>query len=342
MSTAGGAGRRWRLGEAPWAGGGRPPFCRVILDNDFAGDPDDLVQLAHHVLSPSVDVRAVISSHLAPGDAFHPGPGSAAAGVRRVHELFDVMGLDAADVVLEGADTALRDREIPHVTAGARAIVEEAMRDDVDTPLYVACGGGLTDVASAWLLEPAIAERLTLVWIGGPEYPGLAYPPPGVGDPEYNLAIDVTAAQVVLEDSDLWLWQVPRDAYRQCLVSEAELRHRMAPAGPLGAYLHGALRDVAGILGRDRHPETYSLGDQPLVLLTALQSYFDPDTSSSAHVVLPAPLVDDTGRVTPADTGHPIRVYTRIDTRLVMEDLYAKLAGFAQWQGIPEAPSDLG
>lgn len=310
----------------------RPPSCRVIIDNDFAGDPDDLVQLAHHVLSPSVDVRAVVASHLAPGDRFHPGPGSAAAGVRRVHELFDVMGLDAGDRVLEGADAALPDREIPHVTAASRAIVEEAMRDDVDTPLYVACGGGLTDVASAWLLEPAIAERLTLVWIGGPEYPGLAYPPPGAGDPEYNLGIDVTAAQVVLEDSDLRLWQVPRDVYRQCLVSEAELRTRMATAGPLGAYLYRELREVSATLGRDRHPETYSLGDQPLVLLTALQSYFDPDTSSSAHVTLPAPLVDDGGRVTPADTGHPVRVYTRLDTRLVMEDLWAKLAEHAAWQ----------
>jgi len=26
--------------------------ARVIIDNDFAGDPDGLFQLAHHVLSP--------------------------------------------------------------------------------------------------------------------------------------------------------------------------------------------------------------------------------------------------------------------------------------------------
>ena len=27
--------------------------CRVVLDNDWSGDPDGLVALAHHLLSPA-------------------------------------------------------------------------------------------------------------------------------------------------------------------------------------------------------------------------------------------------------------------------------------------------
>jgi len=46
------------------------PRARVIIDNDFSGDPGGLVQLAHHVLSPSVEIRAIIGSHLKPGDPF--------------------------------------------------------------------------------------------------------------------------------------------------------------------------------------------------------------------------------------------------------------------------------
>ena len=49
-------------------------------------------------------------------------------------------------------------------------------------------------------LEPRIAEHLTAVWIGGPEHPGVPAPPGG-DVPEYNLRIDVTAAQVVFNDS---------------------------------------------------------------------------------------------------------------------------------------------
>src|SRR3954453_1061259 len=48
------------------------PRYRVVSDNDYSGGPDGLFQLAHLLLSPSVDVRAVIGSHLAPGDPFDP------------------------------------------------------------------------------------------------------------------------------------------------------------------------------------------------------------------------------------------------------------------------------
>ena len=53
------------------------------------------------------------------------------------------------------------------------------MRTDVDTPLFVLCGGGLSEIANAYLLEPKIANKLTLIWIGGPEYPDMAMPPLG-------------------------------------------------------------------------------------------------------------------------------------------------------------------
>lgn len=76
------------------------------------------------------------------------------------------------------------------------------MADDA-RPLFACFGGGLTELASAWLLHPRISDRLIVVWIGGSEYPGLAVPPPGAGGPEFNAGIDAAAAQVVFNDSDL-------------------------------------------------------------------------------------------------------------------------------------------
>ena len=78
-------------------------------------------------------------------------------------------------------------------------------------------------------MEPRIAERCTVVWIGGREHSGLAEPAPGDLSVEYNTSIDLTAAQVVFNDSDLAIWQVPRDAYKQVLASRAELVVRMTP-----------------------------------------------------------------------------------------------------------------
>ena len=107
----------------------------------------------------------------------------------------------------------------------------EAMRDDTDLPLFVVLGAGLTELASAYLIEPAIAHRLTAVWIGGPEYAELGAVPPPNGLPiEYNLNIDLLAGQVVF-DSPIPLWQVPRNAYRECIASMSELILRVATHG---------------------------------------------------------------------------------------------------------------
>ena len=46
------------------------PRMRVIVANDFSGDPDGLFQLVHLLLSPSVEIRAIIGSHLRVGDGF--------------------------------------------------------------------------------------------------------------------------------------------------------------------------------------------------------------------------------------------------------------------------------
>jgi hypothetical protein len=297
--------------------------ARVIVDNDFGGDPDGLFQLAHHLLSPSVEIRGIIGSrHYESG--FYGWPGSSAYACTVAGELLSVMQLDRPPPVIPGAEGRLENPRTPARSAGAEFIVKEALREDTKTPLYVVCGAGLTTVASAYLMEPKIAERIRLIWIGGPEHAGLALPPPGAKHPEYNLGIDLIAARVIFNESAIPLWQVPRDAYRQPLVSAAELRQRVKSRGRVGAFLTERLEELMrrahGKLG-----EAYALGDSPLVLLTALQSSWEVDPSSSKYALLPAPRIDDTGSYVANPAGRKIRVYTDLDIRLMLEDFYAKL-----------------
>ncbi|WP_235915528.1 nucleoside hydrolase [Puerhibacterium puerhi] len=306
----------------------------MIIDNDFSGDPDDLYQLVHHLLSTTVEIRAIIGSHLREGDPFDPGPDTAANAVAVVKDVFARMGLKDEDLILQGSNLPLTDVQTPQDSPGARAIIAEAMRDDIDSPLYYVAGGGLTDLASAYLLEPRIADKVTVVWIGGPEHDGLAYPPPGGMPVEYNLLIDVTAAQVVFGHSELALWQVPRNVYRQCLVSDAELRLRVAGEGLIGAYLYDEVRKVMDrATAQGRGPgETYALGDSPLVLLTALQSLFEADGTSSLYELRPTPALTSDGAYRAVHGSRSMRVYTWVDTRLMFEDFFLKLREFAQWQ----------
>jgi hypothetical protein len=60
--------------------------------------------------------------------------------------------------------------------------------------------------------------------------------------------------------------------------------------------------------------ETYVLGDSPLVLLTALRANWFHAPTSCRWVTRPGP------------AGRAVRVFTQLDNRLLLEDLYAKLA----------------
>lgn len=315
------------------------PRSRVILDNDFAGDPDGLFQAAHHLLSPSVDVRFIVGSHLHRAEQWDPAQElSAAASAAKARELLDVMDLADHVPVMAGINAALEGtRSVGH-TAAADAIIREALRDDTDLPLYYAAGAGLTDLATACLLEPRIARRLTLVWIGGPEYAGTPRPP-GRRETEYNLSIDSLAAQEIFNRSAIPIWQIPRSSYRQMMVGYQELQERVRPAGKLGSYLVDNIERVMRLVAqlpparRMNLGETYILGDSPLVTLTALQSPFQPDPSSSQWVERPRPTIDSNGEYGPSRAGHSIREYTHIDARLTFEDLYAKLAAHAVHHG---------
>ena len=112
------------------------------------------------------------------------------------------------------------------------------------------------------------------------------------------------------------------------MASRAELLVRMRPCGALGRHLFDALGAVAGMAARHgiHLGETYILGDSPLVLLTALQSSFHADAASSSFVSMPCPRILDSGDYEPNPDGRTIRVYQTLDSRLLLADLYAKLA----------------
>lgn len=302
------------------------PRQRVILDNDFSGDPDGLFQLAHHLASPSIEIPFVIGSHIHVKDFLDGSTVQADNAAKRVAEVCDRMKLAKRPAIIAGRNAAPGKGAKPEPTEATRRIIAEAMRDDTKLPLFYCAGAGLTDLAEAVRLEPRIGKRIKLAWIGGMEHADLLPGVPERKSLEYNLTIDLAAAQTVFNDSDIEIWQIPRNVYRQMNISHAELDAGLRPAGKLGEYLLAQLeRVITGInynLG-----ETYVLGDSPLVTVTALQSSFDADSSSSAYVVRPTLRISDDGRTYQEAAGaRPMRIYTTIDARLTFEDMFAKFA----------------
>ena len=308
------------------------PRMRIIIDNDFGGDPDGLFQLVHHLLSPSVEIRAIIGSHLKPGDGFDRSNETATNAKKKIEHVLGLLNLNKSFPVFQGSNVGLENENTPRPSDAANAIIKEAMRDDTKLPLYIVCGAGLTDLATAYLLEPKIANRLTLIWIGGPEYSELATPPPGYTSLEYNLGIDLKAGQVIFNKSEIPIWQVPRNTYRQVMMSYSVLLQKVKTQGTIGEYLTGEIERVMrlSIQYNFNIGETYVVGDSPLVLLTALQSSFEPDPSSSFYVLRPSPIINAQGLYEVNHKGRNIRVYNQLDVYLLLEDFYAKLSWLNQ------------
>lgn len=292
------------------------PRYRVIIDNDMGGDPDGLLDLAHQLLSPSTEVRAIIASEHNP--AFPPVDDPVGVAVEEINRLLSVMGLEDQVPVYRGSNEDMTVDD-PADCAGAQAIINEAMRSDTDAPLFVVCGGSLKTIASAWLIKPAIAEKLTLVWIGG-----------GAGNGDYskvepNLNSSIPGARVIFNQSDIPVWQVPREAYVTTMMSKAEMQAKFAASGELGEYLVNKILARMNMLAGYFKGETYTMGDNPLTLLTALQAYYESEAKSSQFINVKAPIINEDGSTSDNPAGRIIRMYTELDIRLMFDDLEAKL-----------------
>lgn len=308
------------------------PRQRIIIDNDLSGDPDGLFQLAHHLASPSVEVALIIGSHLHEKDPFDASAQQARHAAARAQELAELMRLDRVPPIIAGRETALGGDPASWDSPASARIIAEALRTDSRLPLFYAAGASLTELAAAHRRDPRIGRRLRLVWIGGMEHADLTPGLPVRTDAEYNLTIDPAAARYIFNESDIEIWQVPRDTYRRMLISHAELEQGLAGAGALGAFLLAQVDRIGTMAGQAglNIGETYILGDSPLVTLTALQSSFEADSSSNDYVVKPTPLLDDRGAYVANAKGRPMRVYRAIDTRLTFGDMFTKLARSAR------------
>ena len=206
---------------------------RVIVHTDCKNEADDQYAVAHHLMTPRFDVKGFVAGHFWKNPQQYGELGTAQASYDEIIKVMDLMGLKDQYPVKLGAPRALEDEHTPIDSEGARFIIEEAMKDD-KRPLYIACQGAITDVASALLMKPEIAERMTVIWIGGADYPK--------GGFEFNLMMDINAVNVVFS-SKVPVWQVPMSLYKVMAVSLAELQLKVRPCGKIGKYLFEQLVD---------------------------------------------------------------------------------------------------
>lgn len=279
---------------------------RVIVDTDAACEADDPFAIVHALLSPKLMVKGIVAEHFAQ-------EGSMERSYGEIRTILAAMGMDVP--VLKGQKGPLaQDAE---ASEAVDFIIAEALKEE-KAPLFILCQGAITNVAMALKKCPAIAPRMTIIWIGTH---GTMYEPAPFR--EFNAGNDIEAANLVLE-SDVPLWLVPSYVYTTINIGIAEIKRRIAPCGKIGAHLYENLIAYNNSEGAGwTQGESWSLGDSPAIAIA-----INPGCGRSEMAPAPYVEADTTSKCIPG--RRMIKVYRDVDSRYILEDFIAKLELFLE------------
>jgi len=212
---------------------------RVVLDTDTYNEVDDQFALAHLLMSPElIQLEAVYAAPF-----FNHRSSGPADGMERsyeeIHRVVDLVEPEKSPAIFRGSDSYLVTVNTPVQSDAVEDLVERALAVEDGETLYVVAIAAATNVASALLTAPEIAEKITIVWLGGH---GLHWP----DTREFNLQQDPYAARVLL-DTHAPIVLVPCHPVASHLITTvAELEDRLAPHSKLGRYLTDIVRNYEG------------------------------------------------------------------------------------------------
>ena len=202
----------------------------IVLTTDCGAEIDDQWALAHLVLTPQFNVRAVVTTHT--GNTPILAAPAAETSARIAREVLDHMPLRSRPVVIAGSSVALTSRTAIG-NAGVERILDESRTFNRERRLTVLVIGAATDIASALLADPSLASRIEIVAMGFNGWPK--------GGDHFNVANDAIAWQVIL-DSDVPVTVGDESVTKQDLSMTSERAHTLLDeTGDPGHYLAGLL-----------------------------------------------------------------------------------------------------
>jgi hypothetical protein len=286
----------------------RPGRLRAVLDTDTYNEIDDQFALVQVMLSPErINLEAIYAA------PFHNdrsnGPGH---GMELSHgEILELLGrLDApADgLVFRGVTDYVGPAKLAREAPAVDDLIARVRAGTPDDPLYVIAIGAISNIASALLKAPDIADRMVLVWLGGH---ALEWP----HQREFNLRQDVGGAQVVF-DSGVPLVLVPCMGVTSHLHSTVpEIERYIEPQGEIGKFL--AMRFKA--YATDHVGWAKEIWDMaPVGWLL--------DESWAPSVLVPTPILTDNVTYSVDRSRHLMRYVTQVKRNPILRDFIDKLS----------------
>ncbi|MBN2451210.1 MAG: nucleoside hydrolase [Lentisphaeria bacterium] len=281
---------------------------RAVLDTDTYNEVDDQFALAYAVLArETLTLEAVYAAPFHNNRSSGPADGM----IRSYEEILRVLerlGRNGEGWVYKGSERYLGGTDTPVDSPAARDLIQRALLLPGDESLYVLTIGAPTNVASALLLEPRIAHRIVIVWLGG-------QPHDWHTAREFNLMQDPPASKTLF-DSGVPLVQVPCTNVAEHLrTTIPELDAWLRGRSPLGDYLCDIVR------GYHKDPFAWS---KVIWDVSAVAWLVQPDWVPTTLVH--APILTDQLTYSRDDRRPFLRVATHCNRDAIFRDIFTRFA----------------
>ena len=287
---------------------------RMVLDTDTYNEIDDQFAVVYSLLSQErLRVEALYAAPFHNRRSSGPGDGMEKSyeEIQRLLARLSFVNFPRSGFFRRGSAAWMPDADSPVESDSAADLIEKALASPLDDPLYVVAIGAITNVASALLMEPAIRERIVVVWLGGHarHWPDTR---------EFNLYQDPAASRVVL-DCGVPLVLFP------CMGVVSHL-HTTLPEIAAHVKGQGAIGDYLFEIYRDYHEDQFAYSKQiwdiaPIGWLV--------NAAWAQMERVSAPILTD--RLTWAfdENRHTIASARYVDRDSILRDLFTKLGRVA-------------
>lgn len=147
---------------------------------------------------------------------------------QEICRLYEILKIDHQGRVFRGATGYLPESGEPVMSDAVRDLIERGMSSD--EPLYVAAIGACTNIASALIAEPKLADHIVVIWLGGqPPYFNHGY--------EFNMGQEIRGAQHLFNCGVPLIWIPCMNVASLLSFSDDEARCKLNGKSAIGTYL---------------------------------------------------------------------------------------------------------
>lgn len=200
----------------------------VVLDTDAYNEIDDQYAIVYLMKSTEkLNTKAIYAAPF-----YHNAVSSPEEGMEKSYnEIFNILKLAGESVaVFKGSYKYLDNEKEPVISDAAKDLAERANAYSPENPLYVVAIGAITNIASAILLNPKVAENTVVVWLGGH---ALHYS----DSTEFNMYQDIAAIRVVIKSGVPFVQLPCQGVVSAFTLSRPELEYWLQGKNALCDYL---------------------------------------------------------------------------------------------------------